>query len=144
MDSPAPPLSPDNAVARALADAAALLGSSGAASAVDRAHTALHGYLAHLCLEEQLEVGTKPSSSKLFKTLRGSHPAFQPRGPRANDVTRVLQSFAVALDSLSPIRNRASLAHANPLLEEPEAAAALNAARTIFRYVQDSLQRHNS
>ena len=139
--SPAAPLSPDDTVAKALADAAALRGQTGAASAIDRAHTALHGYLKHLCSEASISVPTDPTTQKLFKLLRGEHPAFQPRGPRADDISRILSSFATAIDSLSPIRNKASLAHPNPLLEEPEAAAALNAARTVFHYTQDSINR---
>lgn len=138
---PAAPLSPDDAVAKALADAAALRGQTGAASAIDRAHTALHGYLKHLCSEAGIPVPVDPTPQKLFKLLRGQHPAFQPRGPRADDISRILSSFATAIDSLSPIRNKASLAHPNPLLEEPEAAAALNAARTLFHYIQDSINR---
>jgi hypothetical protein len=45
---------------------------------------------------------------------------------------------------MSPIRNKASLAHANPLLEGPEAIAVVNAAYTILRYVQDSLARQGA
>ncbi|WP_367947664.1 abortive infection family protein [Halomonas sp. TA22] len=40
-----------------------------------------------------------------------------------------------------PLRNRASLAHANELLDEPEATVALNAVYTIFRYIQDCIKR---
>lgn len=138
---PTAPLSPDDAVAKALADAAALLDQAGAASAIDRAHTALHGYLNHLCSEAGIPIPTDPTAQKLFKLLRRQHPAFQPQGPRAGDISKILSAFATAIDSLSPIRNKASLAHPNPLLEEPEAAAALNATRTLFHYIEDSINR---
>lgn len=138
---PKAPLSPDDAVAKALADAAALKGQSGAASAIDRAHTALHGYLRHLCVEDKITFPDNPTTQKLFKLLRTHHSTFQARGPRAKDISKILNSFASAIDALSPIRNKASLAHANPLLDEPEAAAALNAARTIFHYIQDCINR---
>ena len=140
---PTPPFRPDDAVARALGDAAVLVRQSGAASGIDRAHTALHGYLVHLCSEAGIDVPSNAATTKLFKLLRKDHPALQPRGPRADDITRVLQSFAAAIDALSPIRNKASLVHPNPLLDEPEAVAALNAARTLFHYIQDSVRRHN-
>ncbi|QJQ95144.1 MULTISPECIES: hypothetical protein [Halomonadaceae] len=39
----------ESTVSRALADAKALVGYSDASSAIDRAHTALHGYLIKLC-----------------------------------------------------------------------------------------------
>ena len=47
-----------------------------------------------------------------------------------------------AIDAFSTIRNKASLAHANELLDEPEAMAMVNGMFTIFRYVQDSLRRY--
>lgn len=134
--------SPATVVARALADAKALVGQSSASNAVDRAHTALHGYLIYLCGEHGIEVEESTTTAKAFKLLRESHPALAPDGPRASDVTRVLQAFAIAIDSFSTIRNKASLAHANELLDEPEATAVINAIYTIFRYVQDSLKRH--
>lgn len=141
---PESPMGPAAAVSKALSDAVALVGQSGASSAIDRAHTALHGYLIYLC--EEIGVGAPPdaSTTKLFRLLRDQHPALKARGPRAGDIEKILQSLAVVIDALSPIRNRASLAHPTDLLEEPEAMAALNATRTLFRYVQDSIQRHGN
>ena len=143
VESPAPPDDPSNTVAMALADAAILVGSSGAASAIDRAHTALHGYLIHLCNQVEIDFPADSTTAKLFKILREEHPALKPQGPRAADITRILRAFATAFDALSPIRNMATLTHPNPLLDEPEAQAALNAARTLFRYIQDSIERYN-
>ena len=42
---------------------------------------------------------------------------------------------------MSTIRNRASLAHANQLLDEPEAALVLNAISTLFHYIEDCVAR---
>ena len=131
----------ESTVSRALADAKALVGHSDASSAIDRAHTALHGYLLELCGNASIPVENDASLSRVFKLLRRSHPALSPDGPRASDVTKILQSFAASIDALSTIRNRASLAHANELLDEPEATVALNAVYTIFRYVQDCIKR---
>jgi hypothetical protein len=83
------------------------------------------------------------TTTQLYKALRASHPAFAGIGPRAQDVSRVLESFAAVLDALTPLRNKASLAHPNPaLLEEPEAMAVISAARTLLRYVDDCLSRY--
>jgi hypothetical protein len=141
---PAPTASPESIVERALADAKALIGQTNASSAVDRAHTALHGYLLSICAETNLVLGEDTTSTKAFKILRENHPALTPRGPRASEVTRVLQSFAASIDALSTIRNKASLAHANELLDEPEATLIVNSVYTIFRYIQDSLKRHRN
>ena len=139
---PKPQASPESVVARALSDAKALIGHSNSSSAIDRAHTALHGYLVHLCVNNNIEIKQDTTTAKAFKLLRQSHPALSPDGPRASDLTRVLQAFATSIDAFSTIRNKASLAHANELLDEPEATAAVNAIYTIFRYIQDCLQRY--
>jgi hypothetical protein len=141
VEAPTAPLEPEAAVSKALADAAALVGQSGAASAIDRAHTALHGYLRQLCGEAGIEVNSDDTTARLFKSLRQGHPAFRPQGPRADDVTRLLNASATIVDALAPIRNKASLAHSNELLDEPEAAAALNAVRTVFHYAQACIRR---
>jgi hypothetical protein len=141
--SPPEPIAPQaSVVARALSDAKALIGHANASSAIDRAHTALHGYLVDLCLKNGIETSQDISTSKAFKSLRVSHPALTPDGPRSADVTRVLQAFATSVDAFSTIRNNASMAHANELLDEPEATAVINAIYTIFRYIQDCLQRY--
>lgn len=141
VDAPLTPLQPEAAVSKALADAAALVGQSGAASAIDRAHTALHGYLRQLCAQAGIDTQMDDSTARLFKSLRQHHLAFKPQGPRAEDITRLLNASAAIIDALAPIRNKASLAHSNELLDEPEAAAALNATRTVFHYVQGCIRR---
>lgn len=129
-------------VARALGDAKALIGTVDASSAIDRAHTALHGYLTQLCNENNITLPHDPTVSKAFKSLRDLHPALQASGNRASEVSRVLNSFAASIDAFSTLRNKASLAHVNELLELPEATAIVNAMYTVFRYIQDSLNRH--
>lgn len=48
----------------------------------------------------------------------------------------MLGAMATVLDSLNPIRNNASVAHPNEeLLDEPEAHLAINAARTVFAFL---------
>jgi hypothetical protein len=128
-------------VMRALGDAKSLVGTVDASSAIDRAHTALHGYLVQLCRDGSIELPKEPTASKAFKLLREFHPALQASGNRADEVTRVLNSFAASIDAFSTLRNKASLAHVNELLDVPEATAIVNAMYTIFRYIQDSMRR---
>lgn len=131
-------------VMRALGDAKALIGTVDSSSAIDRAHTALHGYLVQLCIDNSIKLPPDPTASKAFKELRSSHPALQASGNRSEEITRVLQSFANSIDAFSTLRNKASLSHVNELLETPEATATVNAMYTIFRYIQDSMQRENN
>jgi len=141
VPSPTPAIASE-VVGRALGDAEALLLSSGVPSGVDRVHTALHGYLRAICDEAGVSYPADATTTQLYKALRASHPAFKGQGPRVQDINKVLQSFANVLDALTPVRNKASLAHPNEvLLDGPEAMAVINAARTLLRYVDDCLSR---
>lgn len=127
-------------VLRALGDAENLMRTSGATSAVDRIHTALHGHLLAVCESSGIELEDDATSTRALKLLRQRHPALQATGPRADDITRVLNSLANVLDTLNPIRNNASVAHPNiDLLDDPEALLAINAGRTIFAYLDSKL-----
>jgi hypothetical protein len=127
-------------VLRALGDAENLIQTSGATSAVDRIHTALHGHLLAVCESSGIELEDDVTSTRALKLLRQNHPALQATGPRADDITRVLNSLANVLDTLNPIRNNASVAHPNiELLDDPEALLAINAGRTIFAYLDSKL-----
>jgi hypothetical protein len=122
-------------VARALADAEALLRTSGATSGVARVHTALHGYLISVCDDFEISYPERPTMPQLLRRLRQEHPAFYDLGPRANDIERVLNSSATILDALNPLRNQASVAHPNPrLLDTDEAWLVINVARSLLAY----------
>jgi hypothetical protein len=127
-------------VERALRDTQELLRATGAPSGVDRVHTALHGYLKALCLDGGVPLVDDSSLPELFKKLRDDHPAFQDLGPRAGDIIRVLRSLGAILDTLNPLRNKASVAHPNPkLLPEPEAMLVINSVRTILHYLDEKV-----
>lgn len=75
-----------NSVMRALGDAKALIGTVDSSSAIDRAHTALHGYLVQLCTDNQAlseEVERDSQSGTLSQellsqgqTLYGTSPVY--------------------------------------------------------------------
>jgi hypothetical protein len=125
---------------RVLADVERSLRDGQPAHSVDRIHTALHMYLKEVAMSGGLAVGADPSMTELFKMLRQQHPALQPSGARAADLTRVIQSMASIVDALNPIRNRASLAHpAEELLEAPEAMLVINAVHTLLHFLESKL-----
>ncbi len=132
-------------VERALQDAQELLRASGATSGVDRLHTALHGYLRRVCEDASLGAADDASLTDLFKLLREEHPAFLDLGPRGDDIHRILRALATILDSLNPLRNKASVAHPNTtLLPATEAMLVINAARSILHYIDEKVYRHES
>jgi hypothetical protein len=128
------------ATARALTDADHLLQTQGAVSAVDRVHTALHGYLRDICREADLKYESTDTIAALWKRIRTAHPRFT-SSIHGEHVTRIAQGMATVLDALGSVRNNASVAHANEhLLTEPEAMLAVNAARTLLHYLDASLR----
>lgn len=135
--------SPNNAseiAAIAIADAESLINSSGPASAVDRIHTALHAYLRELCTRANIEYQETDTLARLLRLLR-KHPDLKSELASSDKLENVLRAFGSVLDSLNPIRNWHSLAHANTLLDEEDAKLAINAAMTIMRYLDGKLTR---
>jgi hypothetical protein len=131
-----PTISATDTVRRALTDADSLLLSNGATSAIDRLHTALHGYLRSVCAEANIHVQNDAAITALFKTLRTQHHSLKNLGHQENEINRILTAFASVVDSLNTIRNHGSIAHPNEeLLENDEAELAVNAVRTLFNYL---------
>jgi hypothetical protein len=130
-------------VFEALKDAEILLRSSGPKNAVDRAHTALHGYLKKLCLDRGEVFSKEPSLTDVFKVLRENFPEFSAIIPHDAEAKRVFGSLSSALDSLNTIRNRGTLAHPNEmLLEAPEAMLYINLSRAVLGYIETKLKKN--
>ena len=129
------------ATSRALDDAEVLIASQGAASAVDRVHTAIHAYLRDQAARANISVEDGATVTRAFKLLRQHHPRFAARATRQADVDSILKSLGNVLEKLNDLRNHASSAHPNPSLDEPEAMLAIHAARTILHYVDARLGR---
>jgi len=131
---------PSEVVERALRDADALIATNGAVSAIDRIHTALHGYLTEQCERAFITVGAGATITELYKALRQQHPALAQLGSWEQDMDRVLKSFASVIDALNHLRNQASVAHPNKnLLSEAEAELVVNATRTILHYINTKI-----
>src|SRR5690606_22530250 len=136
---PSPEIS-SRVVEHALKDAAALLESRDPVSAVDRAHTALHGYLKEACQRQGIEFPPDAMATILLKLLRQQHPALTRLGSQHENIVKLLQSMSAMVDALAPLRNRASLAHANEeLLSHDEAMLAINAVHTLIQFLDAKL-----
>jgi hypothetical protein len=123
-------------VTRAIDDAEALLRTTGAPSGVDRMHTAFHGFLRALCDQAGIPCSQDASVTALYRIIREQHPALRDMGPHAEQVDRILKSFAAAVDALNTLRNHASVAHPNAsLLDREEAYLYVNAVRTLMAYI---------
>lgn len=119
-------------VNQAIIDAENLLKTSGAVSAVDRVHTALHGYLREICSQAGIIYAKEDGMTRLLKLLRQHHPSFQV----TDEAERILRAFGTIMETLNTMRNNSSLAHPNSaLLDDSEAFLAINATRTILHYL---------
>jgi hypothetical protein len=122
-------------VKRSIADVENLIKSSGAPSCVDRVHTILHGHLQYLCEQEKITFNDKATINGLFGLLRQKHPAFANASHREQDIGTIFKALGMIMDALGPLRNNASPAHPNVLLEAAEAMLVVNAARSIVTYL---------
>ena len=124
----------------ALRDAENLIQTSGPVSAVDRMHTALHGLLKYICVNAGVTLAQDASLNTALKKARECDPRLHPTGPRAEEISRIIQSMASAMDAISVIRNNASPAHPNQdLVGVDEARLAVNATRTMFVYISSKI-----
>lgn len=123
-----------------LKDAETLIAKHGPESAVDRAHTALHGYLKALCNRKGLAPSPTASVPDLIGQLRKE--VREPKNAVAHDELdkRLLGSISTALECINTIRNRGTLAHPNEmLLEGPEAMLFINCSRSVLAYLDAKL-----
>jgi hypothetical protein len=136
-----PTVSASEVVRRALQDADHLLSTSGAPSAIDRLHTAMHGYLKSTCHDCAISLPDGATLTQAYKALRAHHPALQSLGEHDGEIGRVLGSFASVLDALNTLRNHGSVAHPNEdIVEQAEGELVVNAVRTIFHYLSQKIR----
>jgi hypothetical protein len=129
------------AVDAALRDAEVLIRSSGPANALDRVHTALHGYLEALCNKAGIIVKEDANAATLFGRIRDDHPALRVTDPQTQRMrVSILRGMAQTIEALNPVRNEKTLAHPNPLLDEADAMLAINAIRTLLHYFDKRLK----
>lgn len=135
------PAVPSDVLDQVLADIERALAEGRPEAGIDRVHTALHTYLWSLAREAQLTLDDDTGMPELFKALRQNHAALQPTGPRAADLTRILNAMATIIDALNPLRNRASLAHpSDQLLPDAEAMLTINSVRTVMHYLEKRMR----
>lgn len=127
-------------VQQALEDAKNLIQTSGATSAVDRAHTAFHGYLQAICKKTEITYGRGASIIDLFKVIKENHPKIK-INLRDQNINKIFRSMSAIVDSINQLRNNASVAHPNEnLLPEEEAMLTINTITTLLHYLDAKLK----
>lgn len=139
VETPILPTSAEK-VNEALADAEELLRSRSASSAIDRLHTAFHGYLQEQCQGSGIEFKADDSITALYKKLRENHKTLKEEITKHDEIKRICNALAAIIDSLNPIRNRLSRAHPNEsIISEDEAFLVINIIRSLFHYLNAKL-----
>jgi len=128
-------------VEAALRDAETLIRSSGPANALDRVHTALHGYLEAVCKRAGIAFKEDANIAMLFGRIRDEHPALKVTDPQTQKMRVViLRGMAQIVEVLNAARNEKTLAHPNSLLDEADAMLAINSTRTLLHYFDKRLK----
>lgn len=113
-------------------------------SAVDRAHTALHGYLQETCKKAGLElnINKNPKIQDYWGKLKKEHPSLKFDCSQSHlPVNQIIKSIGSLLQELNDIRNKNSYAHPNDkILGENEAELAVNLMKSILRYIDSKIQ----
>ncbi len=132
---------PSMVVQRAIREAEVSLDGSNPVAAVDRVHTALHGYLRTVCLDASIEVPEDASASKLLTLILQGHPKFNESIPHLRSSRTILRTLGAMVAALGTVRNNGTLAHPNDdLIDEPEARLAIDAAYAVITYIEHRLR----
>lgn len=133
-DVESPTLTMSSAIVEdALRQAETLIGQHGAASAIDRVHTALHGYLKSACEREEIHIMSDSSITALLSTLRAKHPKLAIGDEEEKKETdKMFRGLSKIFDAVNTLRNTKSLAHPNAKLHDANAMLAINQIRSIL------------
>lgn len=105
-------------------------------AAVDRLHTALHGYLRSACESLNLDVPPEATVIAAYKAIRTK--VLDPLDA-SDEVRKILNSLSSILDAINNLRNNRSLAHPSELLPKPEAELFANAVSAFVSYLSQKL-----
>ena len=96
-------------VLETLEDAKSLIENRKAVSAVDRVHTAFHGYLREICIVQKIVFDQKDDLVVLIKKIFANHPKLKV-SIKSQEIQNIVKNLASISDSLNPVRNQGSRA----------------------------------
>lgn len=106
-------------------------------SAVDRIHTAFHGYLQQLLTEHQMEFGKDDSISSLYSKLYTLYGTIIDPPEVALRVKTILRSGAGLISAVNELRNNNTIAHPNgSLIQEREAQLVIELVKCMVDYIE--------
>jgi hypothetical protein len=119
-----------------------LISEHSSSAAIDRAHTALHGYFKNVCKEAGLIISeSDPKIQDYWSLIKTEHPKFQVDVKQYNlPINQVVASIAKLLENLNVARNKHAFSHPNEdIMGEEEAKFCINLFRSILQYIDRKL-----
>ena len=107
-------------------------------SAVDRVHTAFHGYLRQLLTDHQIVYGREDSLSALYNKLHDYYEKSIQPPDVAVRVKTIMRSGIGIINTVNELRNNNTIAHPNGLLiQVREAQLVIRLVNAIVDYIED-------
>ena len=130
----------DEIIKKSIEDAENFMTQGKYASALDRIHTALHGYLRGKLTKLGIKHESSDALSKLYGKLH-SHVEKTMSNDVGECIRTILRSSAGIINSLNELRNNHSLAHPNSnIIRDKEAKLCINIAKDIIEYIEQVIR----
>ncbi len=125
-------------VQKAVEDAEVFIREGRYDSAVDRVHTAFHGYLRQVLTEHGVTYGVEDGLPALFAKLHGYYgDSIQPPDV-AERLKTILRSAGGMINAVNELRNNNTIAHPNgELIQKREAQLVIRIVNAVVDYVED-------
>jgi hypothetical protein len=125
-------------VKEVLLQADTLIANHSYSSAVNRAHTAIHGYLKELCDEQNITFSEQNVKIQdMWGRLKTKHPSFNiDVREHQRPIDQTVNAIGKFLENMNDIRNKHGFSHPNEdIIEEDEAGFIINLSRVLLFYI---------
>ncbi|WP_283153613.1 abortive infection family protein [Guptibacillus hwajinpoensis] len=129
-------------VKEVLQQADVLIANHSYSSAVDRAHTAIHGYLKEVCDKKNIIFNEQNVKIQdMWSKMKTDHPCFNiDFKDHHKPINHTVNAISKFLESMNDIRNRHGFSHPNEdIIEEKEARLIINLSRVLLYYIDSKV-----
>lgn len=134
-------------VKEVLLQADTLIANHSYSSAVDRVHTALHGYIKELCDEQNISFEEQNVKIQdMWGKLKIEHPSFNiDIKEHQRPINQTVNAIGRFLENMNDIRNRHGFSHPNDdIIEEHEANFIINLSRALLYYIDSKTNEYST
>lgn len=125
-------------VQKAVEDAELFIREGRFDSAVDRVHTAFHGYLRQLLTEHGVTYGVEDGISVLYSKLHGCYAVVIQPTDVGDRIRIILRSAGGMVNAVNELRNNNTIVHPNgQLIQAREARLVIRLVNAVVDYIED-------